>query len=119
MSTHNAAREGVRLNLADELTRLKASAAWQSGDRAVHALVGEPALRLMLVALKAGTSLPEHGAPGHIAIHVIDGELEIGADGEKRVHRPGEVVWLGPDAPHSVRAVTEGAFLLTVAGPRG
>lgn len=71
-------------------------------------------LRQTVVALLAGHELGEHDSPGEATLQVLTGQLQLIA---------GEDVWKGsagdmiiiPPARHSVTAIEDVAFLLTVS----
>ncbi len=71
-------------------------------------------LRQTVVGLSAGQSLAEHDLNGESTVLVLSGQLQL---------RSGDKSWKGsagdllvvPDARHSVEAVADVAFLLTVA----
>jgi quercetin dioxygenase-like cupin family protein len=69
---------------------------------------------LVLFAFEAGGELREHRAPGHVVIHCLRGELVVEASGADGVLKMGEALFLDPNVPHSVRAITESDMLLTV-----
>lgn len=89
-------------------------AAEASSGRAARTVYGghETRLRQTVIALRADAHLAEHANPGDTTLLVITGRLRL---------RAGEVSWEGrdgdllavPDAPHSVDALTDTAFLLT------
>ncbi|MFB9165602.1 MULTISPECIES: cupin domain-containing protein [Arthrobacter] len=97
---------------------LLASAKTKSSGRSARTVYGghERVLRQTMVALTAGSSLDEHDNPGEATVHVIAGKLVL---------RAGDVSWEGspgdhlvvPLARHSVEALEDSAFLLTVAKP--
>jgi len=55
----------------------------------------------------AGAWIHEHSHPNDEVWNVIDGQLEITIGGETRIAGPGCAAVIPPDAPHSVRAVTD------------
>ncbi|MHA7304539.1 cupin domain-containing protein [Arthrobacter sp. TMN-49] len=73
-------------------------------------------LRQTVVALTAGTSLDEHDSPGEATVQVLSGRIALVS---------GDVTWEGspgdhlvvPIARHSVEALEDSTFLLTVAKP--
>lgn len=91
-------------------------AAQATSGRAAETIFGghEKRLRQTIVAMTAGTELGEHENPGDATVLVIHGRIKLVA---------GDVTWEGregdfltvPDERHSVQAVTDTAFLLTVA----
>ncbi|KAA0925190.1 MULTISPECIES: cupin domain-containing protein [Rhodococcus] len=91
-----------------------AAATAASSRRAAVAVYGghDHALRQTLIALAAGAELSEHNNPGEATVHVLSGRVELVS---------GSNVWCGmsgdflivPEAPHSLRAMTDAAVLLT------
>lgn len=99
--------------LARELTT---SAKTKNSGRSARTVYGghERVLRQTVIALTAGSTLDEHENPGEATINVLSGRLRLAA---------GEVSWEGspgdhlvvPQQRHSVEALEDTAFLLTVA----
>ncbi len=95
--------------------QLKAAANATSG-RSSQTIYGGHAqsLRQTVIGLIAGQSLAEHDNKGDATVLVLSGKLEL---------RSGENAWKGssgdllilPKARHSVQALEDVAFLLTVA----
>jgi quercetin dioxygenase-like cupin family protein len=57
--------------------------------------------------IDAGAALPAHSHPHEQVVNPVWGELELTMGEETRVIRPGDVVVIPPDVPHSGRAVTD------------
>jgi quercetin dioxygenase-like cupin family protein len=87
--------------------------------RSSETLLGghDAAMRQTLIALAGGAEMSEHVNPGQASIVVLEGEIEVHAGTERTQVGRGEFVELPPE-PHSVRALSDSAFLLT-AVPRG
>lgn len=77
-------------------------------------LLDEDSVRVSLLRFAAGHQLPEHSSPRPIAIQVLEGEGEFKT--RKQLHRlaRGTFLELPASEPHSVKAETPLAFLLTV-----
>lgn len=89
-----------------------------SGRRA-ETLVGADGLRVVLVTMRAGAVLHEHTAPGPITIQAVAGRFAVAVpDGEQELVA-GSLVALGAGVRHAVRALADGAFLLTIGGSPG
>lgn len=58
--------------------------------------------------------LAEHSAAGTVAIQVLQGELEVRADGRPHALAAGRLLVLAPGVRHQVRAVRPSTMLLTV-----
>ncbi|TXG92211.1 cupin domain-containing protein [Rhodococcus rhodnii] len=71
-------------------------------------------LRQTVIALSAGEQLSEHDSPGEATLIVLDGTLELVAGDDVWKGSPGDLIVL-PATRHSVQALEDTAFLLTVA----
>jgi len=59
-----------------------------------------------------GASIHEHFHPQEEVYEVIEGELEVTIDGVAQVARPGLVAIVPANAPHSVKALTDGRAII-------
>jgi quercetin dioxygenase-like cupin family protein len=66
----------------------------------------------------SGASIHEHSHSNEESWHVVEGELEVTIDGEARVAGAGSVGLVPPDAPHSVRALSDGRAIVVDLGVR-
>lgn len=102
-----------KFSLSDEIERLTPGDN-RSGRRA-EILVKTDRLRVVLTTMRAGIELQEHTAPGPITIHALEGSFTVTVEGDDHDLDPGDLISIQPNAPHSVRATTDGAFLLTIS----
>ncbi|MBV9329593.1 MAG: AraC family ligand binding domain-containing protein [Chloroflexi bacterium] len=110
------AATSLDFDLETELSSLKQEPSWLRGDRNGRTLVEEPAFRVTLTALKAGTRLREHRTNGWVSVQTLHGHLRIHVSQRELDLPAGHVLVLEPGVPHDVEALdTESAFLLTVA----
>jgi quercetin dioxygenase-like cupin family protein len=105
----------AKYSLIDEVRRL-APGDTEAGRRA-EILVKEDDLRITLVTMREGVELDEHAVPVSIAIHVLRGRFAVHYDGETLELNHGDLVSLRKDVRHTVRALEDGAFLLTLGWP--
>jgi len=106
----------LEFDIARELQQLNGEAGWQSGHTA-KTLVKYDGLRIVLIALKARSTIPEHHAEGEISIQPVAGHIMVRAQGQSFELRPGGLLALGHGVPHDVEAMEQSAFLLTIARP--
>ncbi len=112
------AAPSLTFDLDDEIRLLQAEQPWQAGHTA-KTIVKYPDLRIVLIALKAGGRMVQHETTGRISIHALSGYLKVRLP-DKILELPtGGIVALDKDVPHSVEAVVNSAFLLTIAWPDG
>jgi quercetin dioxygenase-like cupin family protein len=71
--------------------------------------------RTILIALPAGESLKEHQVHERAWLLVIDGEIDIGGDGEPVTGGPGFLAVFDPNERHEVRATSDVRLLLLLA----
>ena len=106
-------RQTFSFDLAAEIRALQAEPFPVAG-RSTRTLVSLPALRVLLVAMKAGARWDEHVAPGRITVQMLVGRIRLSA-ARTRIDMPaGHLAALGTRVPHDVEAVEESVFLLTV-----
>ena len=65
-----------------------------------------------------GASIHEHFHPQEEVYEVIEGELEITIDNLSRIAKPGLVAIVPANAPHSVKALTDGRAIIIDHPPR-
>lgn len=85
----------------------------ESGRRA-EILVKEDHLRVTLVTMRAGIELAEHSARAPITFHVLQGRFAFEYEDESEEMGPGDLISLRADVDHRVKAIEDGAFLLTL-----
>jgi quercetin dioxygenase-like cupin family protein len=99
---------------AEVIQALRADVAYAESGKNGSTLVKNDGLRVLLEVLRAGAALHEHRAPGPITVQVLEGELRFGSAEQIIYLRPGELLALPAGRPHSVEAVTDAAFLITI-----
>ena len=108
----------LEFDIARELEQLHHEPGWQSGQNA-KTLVKYDGLRVVLIALQAGSKIPEHHTEGQISIQLVVGHIQVRAQGRSFELRSGGLLALDQGLPHGVEALEESAFLLTIAWPGG
>jgi quercetin dioxygenase-like cupin family protein len=103
----------VKVCLGNAVKTLQRDPAWEHG-RSSRTLAKYPDFRAVLIAMKAGTTMEEHKTEGSISVHTLTGHVRLHA-GKETVDIPADhVVMLYSDLPHSVEAVADSSFLLTM-----
>jgi quercetin dioxygenase-like cupin family protein len=97
------------------LKEIKSEQTWQKGTRNAKTLLKGQRLRVVLVAMHAGTLMESHRADAPISLQVIEGRLKFSTDSEFLVLRKGQVLTLQAGIRHKIEALKESAFLLTLA----
>jgi quercetin dioxygenase-like cupin family protein len=115
MSTLHRELDGdVRIHHLTQDQRLIDPSLLARHGRSARTLVKEGPLRLTMVAIGPGGTLPAHSAAGPITIHVLEGEVTVSALERDYPLGPGDVLVLAPGTEHAARSALGGVFLLTV-----
>lgn len=91
-------------------------AAASSTGRSSETVYGghERTLRQTLIALRAGATLAEHENPGEATVLVLRGRIRLVSEEATWDGMTGDLL-IVPEARHSVEALEDAAFVLTVA----
>jgi quercetin dioxygenase-like cupin family protein len=93
---------------------LRQEDAYAREGHTARTLVRESDLRVVFVAMKAGSRIAEHRAQETTSIHVLSGHVRLGLPDRTVDLAAGQLVVLGRDLPHDVEAVLDSACLLTL-----
>ncbi|MCB0117148.1 MAG: cupin domain-containing protein [Caldilineaceae bacterium] len=77
-------------------------------------LVAEPALRVVLFGFAPGQELTEHKTPMAATIQIIAGTGTLVLEEDTLPAAPGNLFYMQPNLPHSVKAETSLTLLLTM-----
>ena len=106
----------LEFDLNAQIEQLHREPAWQNG-RNSKTLVKQPDFRVVLTIVRAGTRIATHRAAGCISVQAVRGHIRMHLPG-KTVDLPaGRLLALQRALPHDVEAMTDSAFLLTIAWP--
>ena len=105
MATHHAS--------PSEIVDLKTWGQDLPGEHA-KVIVKTDEMELARLVFSVGGEFPDHRVSGPVVIQCVKGEIEFTAMGETRVLKPGQLLYLMPDEPHSLRAITNAVVLLTI-----
>jgi quercetin dioxygenase-like cupin family protein len=97
------------------MTQIKSEGTWKKGSRNGMTLLKRQGLRVVLVAMRAGTTIPSHRADGPLSLQVVEGTLRFSVASQEVTLGEGQVLTLQAGIPHSVEAIEESGFLLTLA----
>ncbi len=104
------------VKLDDALATLKQEPGWTRDNRLAHTLAKQGNLRVVLTVMRAGAELREHKAEGALTLQCVEGRLRLRIPRNHPIELvAGEFVALDAGVSHTVEAVTECAFLLTIA----
>ena len=106
--------ELVTIDLPMFKKQIKEELTWKSGKRNVSTVFKTNGLRIMVIALHKGTEMARHTADGIISVQVLEGQMQFNTDGKSVELSEGQMLALHERIPHSILAVKETIFLLTL-----
>jgi len=77
-------------------------------------LVQTPTLDVIRLIIPAGKAIPEHQAPGIITVHCLEGAVDFTTGDRTRRLGAGQLVYVTPGTPHSLRGVEDASVLVTI-----
>ena len=104
----------VTIDLPSFIKQVKEESSWKDKDRNAITVFKTNGMRIVLIALHAGAEMKTHIADGIISIQVIDGRMKFNADNRFVELNKGQILALHKGIQHSVLAVEETLFLLTL-----
>jgi len=110
---HRVSGAALSFSLETELRLVRDELA-RAPARVGRTLVKDGPLRVTLVGLRPDHSLQEHRSSGPITIHVLEGAVDVRADGTTWPLDAGMLLALDGGVAHSVTSTKGGVFLLTV-----
>ena len=67
------------------------------------------------ILMKNGQLMKEHKAPFPIIVHVLDGEINFGVQGNTHLLKKGNVITLTANVPHDLTALKDSIVRLTLS----
>jgi len=110
-STRSQSQLALAYPIAEEAAKLRAQMTAQGRAHAAFTLVKDQDVRVILVVMRAGASIHTHLPHESVAIHVLDGSLNVHHSGSAAPAPAGTLLMLGHGLPHDVEAVSDSAFL--------
>lgn len=104
----------VIIDMPSFIEQLKQEAPWKNRDRNAITVFKTNGMRIVLIALHAGAAMKTHTADGIISLQVIDGRMKFNANNRTIELSKGQMLALHKGIQHSVLAIEETIFLLTL-----
>jgi quercetin dioxygenase-like cupin family protein len=108
------AGDALLLHLGEERSRVEHAELLKQHGRNARTLAKEGVLRVTLIALAAGGSIPPHRADGPISVQVLDGSMQFTAAGRSYALATGDLLVVNGGVEHAVESKHGATFLLTV-----
>jgi quercetin dioxygenase-like cupin family protein len=97
------------------IKQIRTEDAWKKNDRNAITAFKTNGLRIVLIAMHAGAEMQTHSAEGIISVQVIDGKIKFNTEQASVNVEEGQLLTLHSGISHSVLAIEETTFLLTMA----
>lgn len=106
--------EMVVIDLPQFIKQIKQESTWKESDRNAITVFKTNGLRIVLIALHKSAEMTRHIAKGTISVQVLEGRLQFNTDLQSIELNKGQMLALHERIPHSVLAIRESVFLLTL-----
>jgi quercetin dioxygenase-like cupin family protein len=104
----------VSIDLPLYMAQIKDESSWKDGKRNAITVFKTNGLRIVLIALHEGSEMARHTADGIISVQVLEGLIQFNTDKQSVELGKGQMLALHERIPHSVKAIRETVFLLTL-----
>lgn len=104
----------VEMDLNKLVLQIKSETAWEEADHNAITIFKSDLMRIVLMGMNKNAELKTHTAKGTISVQVIAGKINFTANDNTVSMEAGQMLVLHEKIPHSVLALTESFFLLTL-----
>ncbi len=105
----------VEMNLNQFIGQIKDETTWKDSDRNSVTIFKSETMRIVLIGLRGNAELKPHQANGVISVQVLEGKINFIAEQQSSLIEKGQMIALQENITHSVMALTDSFFLLTLA----
>lgn len=105
----------VQMNLLDFINQIKTEKPWIENDRNSVTIFKSETMRIVLMGLHENAVLKAHKANGVISVQVLEGKVNFETEAKTVSIEKGQMIALEENIVHSVTALKESFFLLTLA----
>jgi len=104
----------VTIDLPVVIKKIRLESTWQESDRNAITVFKNSSLRIVLIALHKAAEMTKHIAKGTICVQVLEGRIQFKTGLQSVELNKGQILTLHEGVPHSVLAIKESVFLLTL-----
>lgn len=105
----------VTMDLNHFIEQVRNEPSWKDSDRNSITIYKSEKMRIVLLGLHENTELKTHSANGIITVQVLEGQIKFTTEQQVVELQKGQMLALQKQVPHSVLALKETFFLLTMA----
>ena len=96
------------------MKKIKQEDSWEYGQRNAITLLKSANMRLVLIALRTGEEIDFRQSDNLISLQLLEGNSEFHANNKTIVLKQGHLLTLHENIEHSLIAISETIFLLTI-----
>ncbi len=104
----------VEMDLNKLMAQIKSEAPWEKADHNAITIFKSDLMRIVMMGMHENAELKTHTANGTISVQVIAGNIHFTANDHTTSMEAGQMLVLHEKIPHSVVALKESFFLLTL-----
>ncbi len=104
----------VQMDLNSFMAQIKQEPAWADSDHNAITIFKSDRMRMILIGMHEAAELKTHTANGMISVQVLEGKINFTAEPQTVTLEKGQMIALHEKIAHSVLAVKESFFLLTL-----
>ncbi|PIF70417.1 cupin domain-containing protein [Flavobacterium sp. 2] len=105
----------VEIDLNQSIVQIKNESNWMDKDHNSVTVFKSETMRIVLLGLKKNAELKTHKAGGVISVQVLQGKINFVTEQKSILIEKGQMIALHENILHSVLALEETFFLLTLA----
>ncbi len=105
----------VTIDVLFFIEQIKKEKPWKDSDRNAITVFKTNSMRIVLIALHGGALMSKHSVDGMVSIQMLDGKMKLNTNEQSVVLRTGQILVLHDGIPHSIEAIEESIFLLTLS----
>ena len=104
----------ISIDLGSFIEQIRNEKTWEDSDRNAITVFKTNGMRIVLIALHKNAELARHTANGIISVQVLEGQMIFTTDQQSVELSKGQLLTLHQGIPHSIVAIEETVFLLTL-----
>jgi quercetin dioxygenase-like cupin family protein len=101
----------------EQVERLRSDESYREAGKSSIILARKEHLRVVLSALEHAKEMEPHHTAGPFALHVLEGSVQVNWDDQSSILREHDLLTFPAGIEHSVQALEDTAFLLTLFQP--
>ncbi len=105
----------VEMDLNNFISQIKEEPTWANSDHNSITIFKSDSMRIVLLGMHENAELKTHKAGGVISVQVLEGKINFNTEQQTVLLEKGQMIALQEKLPHSVLALKESFFLLTLA----